>query len=98
MLQDFTHPLFTEHLNERFRIFSDAASFEVELIQAEAYGSYNDGTARRAPFSLIFRGPLDPVLVQRTYRLEHETLGTLEIFLVPIGSNQDGMRYEAVFN
>jgi hypothetical protein len=35
---------------------------------------------------------------QRIYRLQHEELGQLELFLVPIGPDADGMCYEAVFS
>lgn len=98
MPQDLTHTRFAGCLNERFRIYADTACFDVELIQADALGSSHDGSALRESFSLVFRGPLQPVLPQRIYRLEHEGLGTLEIFLVPVGPDKDGMRYEAVFN
>ncbi|HYA37228.1 MAG TPA: hypothetical protein VEI74_03015 [Candidatus Methylomirabilis sp.] len=98
MPQDLTHAQFAGCLNELFRIYADAGSFDVELIQAEVLGSRHDGPGRRVPFSLVFRGPLEPVLPQRIYRLEHGGLGTLEIFLVPLGPDKDGMRYEAVFN
>jgi hypothetical protein len=49
-------------------------------------------------FSLLFRGPLAPVLPQCIYRLTHDTLGSMEIFLVPVGPDGEGMQYEAVFN
>ena len=49
-------------------------------------------------FSLFFRGPLDPQLSQGTYPLECESLGSLPLFLVPMGRNAEGMTYEAVFN
>ena len=52
----------------------------------------------REPFSLLFVGPKAPVLPQRIYALEHETLGRLEIFLVPTGAGADGVQYEAIFN
>jgi hypothetical protein len=35
---------------------------------------------------------------QGIYKLENEKLGALEIFLVPIGPDEKGMRYEAIFN
>jgi hypothetical protein len=50
------------------------------------------------PFSIIFRGPSGQSLPQRIYRLEHAQLGTLDLFLVPIGPDGVGMCYEAVFN
>ena len=52
----------------------------------------------REPFSLLFRGPLDVVLPQRIYPLEHPDMGRFELFLVPIGPDAEGMRYEAVFS
>lgn len=55
------------------------------------------GTRTRA-FSVHFRGPKTPVLPQKTYVLAHESLGALSIFIVPIGPDGAGMRYEAIFN
>jgi hypothetical protein len=52
----------------------------------------------REPFSLVFAGPAAPVLPQSIYRLENDDLGALEIFLVPIGRDAGGTRYEAAFN
>jgi hypothetical protein len=57
--------------------------------------SLSDGL--RAPFSVTFVGPSEPVLSQRIYVIGHEALGALELFLVPIGPYGQGMRYEAVF-
>lgn len=53
--------------------------------------------APREPFSLVFRGPLESQLGQGTYALQHETLGVLAIFLVPVARDAEAMRYEAVF-
>jgi len=52
----------------------------------------------RTPFSLVFRGDKGAALPQRIYGIEHEALGRVEIFLVPIGPDPQGQRYEAVFN
>ena len=43
------------------------------------------------------RGPATPLLPQGTYDLEHAELGELSLFLVPLGSVGDEMRYEAAF-
>jgi hypothetical protein len=37
------------------------------------------------------------VLPQRIYRLEHEQMGPLELFIVPVGPDGDGLGYEAIF-
>ena len=48
-------------------------------------------------FSLYFTGP-DRYLPQHVYRIEHEQMGALDLFLVPVGKLDNGFRYEAVFN
>jgi ribosomal protein S18 acetylase RimI-like enzyme len=53
--------------------------------------------ARRA-FSLVFTSPGAGHEPQHIFRVEHATLGVLEMFLVPLGPGPRGMRYEAVFS
>jgi hypothetical protein len=60
-------------------------------------GEPQAGAPRAEPFTLEFVGP-EPALGQRIYELDHPELGPLEIFLVPIGVEEEGVRYEAVFN
>lgn len=55
-------------------------------------------TLKQETFSLLFLGPLDVFLEQGTRRLRHETLGEFELILVPLGKNDAGFQYEAVFN
>jgi uncharacterized protein DUF6916 len=49
-------------------------------------------------FSVVFAGPADAVLPQRTYKMTHPEMGEFYIFLVAIGKEADGFRYEAVYN
>ena len=51
----------------------------------------------RTPFTLLFEGPPEPVLPQRIYRLSHERMPALEIFLVPVAADARHVAYEAVF-
>jgi Acetyltransferase (GNAT) family len=51
----------------------------------------------REGFSVVFTGAASPVMPQRIYRVEHDALGVMELFLVPIGLGPSGVRYEAVF-
>jgi hypothetical protein len=53
--------------------------------------------AGRRPFSLIFRSAGSRYLPQRTYSIEHAALGRLDLFLVPIGPDEGGIRYQAIF-
>jgi hypothetical protein len=52
----------------------------------------------RPPFSLIFSGSAECTLPQRLYRLLHEELGEITIFLVPVGLDAKGASYQALFN
>jgi hypothetical protein len=89
---------FRPHVGSRFRLQADDV-LDVGLLEVDDLGGRSGGSPEgpRAPFSLVFLGPRDPVLPQRIYRLEHEELGTLDLFLVPIGRDDAGVRYEAVF-
>jgi hypothetical protein len=92
---------FAAHQGSRFRICHGAeVLLEVELVQVtELRSPWREPPGdRRMPFSLVFRGPGTPSLVQHLFRVEHDRLGALELFLVPIGADDVGMRYEAVFN
>ncbi len=91
---------FAAHLGQPFAIDlgTEVEPLVLTLIEAEPIETSQDLGERRAPFSLVFRGPGEPALTQRIYPLDNETLGRLEIFLVPIGPDDEGMRYEAVFN
>ena len=73
----------------------------MELIEVTEPGSapIADETApKRRPFSIVLRGPMDALLPQNIYEVEHEEMGALSIFMVPIGPDREGMRYEAVFS
>jgi len=47
-------------------------------------------------FRLEFRGPVDPVLPQDIYRFHREG-ESCEIFVVPVGRDESGTLYEAIF-
>ena len=96
MLETFTHDTFAPRLGESFRVrLDDGSAVETRLASARTWGSGSDG--RRVPFTLTLVGPLQPMLPQRSYRVENDSLGDFELFLVPVGPNVAGMQYEAVF-
>jgi hypothetical protein len=51
----------------------------------------------REGFALLFRDPGEICLPQGLHLLRHETLGELEIFLVPVARTDAGWEHEAVF-
>ena len=91
-----THATFADRIGETFAIAARPDPIELSLEQA-ALGMEPPDAGRR-PFSLVFRGPPQPLLPQSIYALEHDDLGALEIFIVPISRDGGGARYEAVFS
>jgi hypothetical protein len=89
---------FSGCLQQRFRVAVGEASLDLQLVAADPLGGSEPAPGRRHPFSLIFLGPPAPLLPQRIYQLENDALGALEIFLVPIGPDGAGLRYEAIFS
>jgi hypothetical protein len=104
MLDHLTVGDFIGHMNATFRVnMGSGEVIDLELIEAKTIGEGARPASagmRQQPFSLIFRGPRDPMLPQRIHPVEHPTLGSLTIFLVPIGPEGDptGLHYQAVFN
>lgn len=93
-LQDLHLASFTENLQTKFQAYpEETRAVELEMVSATDTGS---GPGQEQ-FSIVFRGPLDAFLTQRTYRMEHPRMGTIELFLVPVKRDQDGFYYEAAF-
>ncbi|MGE5233693.1 MAG: DUF6916 family protein [Acidobacteriota bacterium] len=70
----------------------------IDLVLGEVGPAGEGLPGARQPFSLVFAGPLQPVLRQAIHVLVHPALGRLEIFLVPIGPADGRMRYQAIFS
>ena len=100
MLENLTSGDFRRFINEVFGVTLDADQrLELRLVDVRDLGRPQGSRfARLQPFSLLFRGPGEIYLPQRIYTLEHGVMGTLEIFLVPIGIDDEGYQYEAIFN
>lgn len=97
MLESFTCATFSSRLGERFAVQVDGAtSLDVEVVEARELGEAREEAAR-PPFSVIFQGPRQPVLPQRIYRFQHPDMGAFDLFIVPVGADQRGIQYEAVF-
>jgi hypothetical protein len=101
MTEHFTIDAFADRTGETFTIHpDDARSLPVTLTEvADLTSTSGPGVfgRPRAPFSLVFHGPPDVVLPQQIYRLEHPELGSFELFLVAIGPDGRGQRYQAIF-
>jgi hypothetical protein len=94
-VSDITHAAILPHCHSKFQVREGVPeAIELELIEVSPLKT----SRRQEVFSLQFRGPPTIVLNQQIHRLEHAALGLLDIFLVPIGQDAQGVYYEAVFN
>jgi hypothetical protein len=90
---------FAAHVGTTFRLQQpDGSTLDLVLLEATAHPYLPPQPGRRRGFALVFRSASSGHLPQATYRIEHEVMETLELFLVPIGPREGGMCYEAVFN
>lgn len=106
MLETFTSQTFSPYVGETFHLILDGAPpVEMELVSvteanfpAPARGTVDP--LRRMSFSLLFldRDHPNSYLPQGIYHIEHEQLGAMDLFLVPLGPVAEGMRYEVIFN
>jgi hypothetical protein len=91
-----THEEFAKRVNSVCRVHHGSSSVEMHLLECRKLNS-PPRSGHREPFALLFRGPKAPVLPQRIYQFDFEDLGPVEMFIVPIGPDDSGMRYEAIF-
>ncbi|PKB57395.1 MAG: hypothetical protein BZY73_03490 [SAR202 cluster bacterium Casp-Chloro-G3] len=99
MLDKLTIEDFEPYVNQKFLIqVEDLDAVAVELVEAVELASGGNQTPEaRSPFSIVFRAPDGTDLPQKIYEITHDSLGVLQLFLVPIGPDKLGMCYQAIF-
>jgi uncharacterized protein DUF6916 len=101
MLESFTVDTFAPLVGQVFVVHVDPTNqLDLELTEVVPASRADSAQARQTgrPFSLTFHGPPAPVMVQRIYSVDHPTLGSFELFLVPVGADDRGILYEVVFS
>lgn len=94
VFEDFAH-----RVGETFAIDEqELAGIPMTLAEAEPLRATWSKPGQRPPFSLTFVGKDPRVLEQRLYRFDVAGVGKVEIFLVPVGRDENGVSYQAVFN
>jgi hypothetical protein len=100
-LAELTCATFSGLLHSRFQIHGHTLGpVELELVEVTPHPSGQPTTQNQSDdsFSLIFAGPVHQFLAQQMYRFEHDKLGAFDLFIVPIGKEQNGFQYQAIFN
>jgi hypothetical protein len=89
---------FSPYLNQVMYIrFEEGARLPAELLQVTELENYNK--LERQPFSIVFKTAQTTAYYQQAiYTIEHPDKGDMEVFLVPLGPGNGGMKYEAVFS
>ena len=95
MSEKFTQPQFKSFQNKSFNAELEDGS-TCELILKEITDVKE--TDKTSSFSLIFHGPKEKFLEQKTYRMGNDEYGKEHIFIVPVGETDDVFLYQAVFN
>jgi hypothetical protein len=88
---------FAKCVNQTCQVHHGSDRLEMQLVECRKLSVPGRSGGLRVPFALLFRGPKTPVLPQRMYQFDFEPLGAVEIFIVPVGPDEAGMRYEAIF-
>jgi hypothetical protein len=94
-----TEAEFSKHVNTKFQVLVDAPQpIELTLVSVTARKIEAHEEAGMERFSAMFMGPSEIFLPQQIYRVSHPEMGEFDIFLVGLGQDPDGFRYEAVYN
>lgn len=90
-----THENFSRYLNEEFSVYiNEDLNVNLKLEEISEFMV----SARQEHFWIVFRGPNDVFLDQGLRRFSHESMGEFELFIVPIGQDQNGFMYQSIFN
>ncbi len=97
-MEQITYSDFKPFLNDTFRIeVTPSSLIDMDLVSVDPLGNTLDHGEHQA-FAIVFRSDVEEDnLLQRIYTVSHPEMGDIEAFLVSIGSDDVGMRYEAVF-
>lgn len=91
------------HVGETFAVVIDLGNdgdtelLSLKLASCEATKVHEYPNRKRDPFSLIFLGPVEPLLPQGTYTLTSDSWGRHDFFLVPVGQTETNTRYQSLF-
>jgi hypothetical protein len=94
---DYALERFLPLVGEIFQIGDGRSSLQATLAEANDLREVQGAGRQSRQFSLVWRAAMEPVLPQMIYTVTHPSLGAMDLFLVPIGPDAQGMRYEAVF-
>lgn len=98
MIMNLTKSFFENLENKQFEIQIGADEIlGCELVEIKTINSATLPEGQIEPFSLLFQTSDKRVFGQNTYTLRNDSFENILLFLVPIGTNEQGTQYEAIF-
>jgi hypothetical protein len=88
---------FGAQANTTYELLVAGGSMHLTLIDIQPLKAH-DPNSQRAPFSLVFKSNVQHVLPQAIYRVRNAVQGEVDMFLVPLGRDAQGVTYQAVYN
>jgi hypothetical protein len=86
--------VFAGLVNSTFRLHTAEGDLAMRLVEFEE----GRASTEYEQFSLIFSADEGAPPEQGVYHVEHNEVGSFDLFLVPIAANGGGIDYQAVFN
>lgn len=94
-----TEAEYSRNLNTKFRLLVDAPQpIDLTLVEVSPRKVEANEEKGMERFSAVFMGPREILLPQQIYRVSHPDMGEFDVFLVALGQEPEGFRYEAVYN
>lgn len=100
MISSYTKALFQPYLNDIFTIeLASSEEIHLQLTEIKSLGTQHPENSSNEAFALYFLDKQHPksFLPQAILTLKHAQLGDLELFVVPMGPQKEGMLYEVIF-
>ncbi len=103
MSKILTREDFADKIGQKFTLMQ--ADFEVaelgditlELTACDAMKDQEFEGKKRSPFSLTLKGPESPCFPQGYQSFTHDAMGTVKLFLLPLGPQDGAMMYKVIY-
>ena len=96
MLDRVSKEDFEPLVGQKVKVYRDESGSDLEI--KEVVATRSPSPRATEPFRIVLRSRDGWVATQGIFRIEHPSLGELELFGVPIGPDGEGLCYEIIFN
>jgi hypothetical protein len=95
---NLTKSFFDNLDNKQFQLqIGEEEYLDLNLVEIKSIKSETIPNGQIEPFSLLFQSTDKRVFEQNTFLIKSDSTDDIHLFLVPIGANERGTQYEAIF-